>query len=92
MEEATLMQKEALREVGISPNHRNLRSLRSTALRHPELALYVKNNTCRDGELCQVDAPAPRLTLLSLDNSPVQWPPADLPEGVALVVVAGSTT
>jgi len=92
MEEASQMQMEALEEVGLAPTRRNLHYLRSTALDHPELALYVRHNTCRDGDLCCVGGSAPSLSLLSLDNEPVQWPPADLREGVPLVVVAGSAT
>ena len=50
MEEAARMHFAALREVGLAPTVRNVALLRATALLHPELALYVRNNRCRPGQ------------------------------------------
>ena len=47
MEEAARMQAAALREVGLAPTAGHLAVLRATALVHPELALYVRHNICR---------------------------------------------
>jgi len=73
MEEASRMQLRALREVGIAPTQRNLALLRSTALEHPELALYVRNNKCRQGALAVGDR-APVLQLHELDGTPRRFP------------------
>ena len=67
------MQLRALREVGIAPNQRNLALLRSTALEHPELALYVRNNKCRQGSLAVGDR-SPVLQLHELDGTPRRFP------------------
>jgi len=89
MEEAVLMQGEALRAIGVPATHRYLTLLRSTALRHPEAALYVKNNINRDGSLAAGDV-APRVQLLALDGSKVAWPPLHLPRSQPLLVFCGS--
>lgn len=92
MEEACLMQKEALRHVGLEASDQNLARLRTAALENPELAVYVRNNICCDGMLVEGDI-APGLELLSSDTQPVEWPPPELlPEGIPLVVMAGSVS
>lgn len=89
MEEAALMQSEALDAVGIAPTHRNLCLLRSTALRHPEIALYVRHNRNRDGNLA-VGAVAPPMTLCTLEGQQAAWPPTDLAPGGLVVALCGS--
>ena len=87
------MQAEALAEVGVEPTPSNLALLRSAALEHPELALYVLHNSCRDGKLCLVGEAAPHVRVCTpLDPSEVTFPPGDLPIGIPLVVLAGSTS
>jgi hypothetical protein len=91
MEEASLMQMEALRKVGLEATPANLRALRTTALAHPELALYVQHNISRDGPLAMGHI-APPAKLIDLKAAPVSWPPVDLETGVPLVVAAGSVS
>lgn len=91
MEEAALMQAEALEEVGLQPSGRNLAQLRATALQHPEIALYVQHNLNRDGPLVEGDE-APRMNLLTLDGVEEEWPPTTLHVGMPIVVVAGSVS
>lgn len=91
MEEASLMQHEALQEVGLTPSPHNLALLRATALKHPELALYVRNNVSREGHLQSNDV-APEVHLRTIENKSFQWPPKDMKAGVPLVVISGSTS
>jgi len=91
MEEAALMQAEALEQVGLQPSSRNLAQLRAAALQHPEIALYVVHNLNRDGALIEGDE-APRMNLLTLDGVEEEWPPTTLRAGVPMVVVAGSVS
>lgn len=92
MEEATLMQKEALEAVGIEPTAQHLAQLRAAALKNPELALYVMNNLCRDGEICRFGENAPECVVRNLENQKLPWPPKDMVDGVPLVVIAGSVS
>ena len=57
MEEAAVMQGEALREVGLQSSSRNLALLRDAALRHPDIALYVRHNLNRDAYMCNDSIP-----------------------------------
>jgi len=85
------MQAEALRHVGLEASARNLQRLRQTALDNPQLAVYVRNNICHDGNLKEGDE-APPVELISTDEAPVFFPPVDLQVGVPLVVIAGSVS
>ena len=95
MEEAARMQARALREVGIEPTQRSLHVLRATALKHPELALYVRNNLCRRGDL-QVGDVVPTMPLFTVeDGREVSFPqmPQQAAQGDCLhVVFAGSVS
>ena len=93
MEAAARMQFAALREVGLAPTVRNVSLLRATALLHPELALYVRNNRCRQGRL-QIGDPAPRVQLHSVGGGIVVFPPiaAAGARDQQQVVFAGSVT
>lgn len=92
MEEASIMQLEALEKVGIEPSQHNLALMRAAALKHPEIALYVKNNICRDGTICRVGEVAPSCMLRDLEQRQVAWPPSDMKEGVPVVAIAGSVS
>ena len=88
---AAEMQQTALIQAGIRPTPENLDRLRDAALRHPELALYVRQNRCRRGHLTTGDI-APNISLQDLNGSSM-----DLFSGLELglrarplVVFAGS--
>lgn len=91
MEEAAIMQREALQATGFPATSRNIALLRSAALRHPEEALYVRHNLNRDGELREGDE-APQMVLQTLSMEPVEWPPRGLDVGTPLVVASGSVS
>jgi hypothetical protein len=76
MEVAGRMQLAALSEVGLAPTAQNLALLRSAALAHPELALYVQHNRCRQGAL-RVGDKAPQLELYELNGCAAAFPPAE---------------
>jgi hypothetical protein len=69
MEVADQIQRQVLREFGIQPHHmvEGLRQLRSAALRHPELAIYVRFNRCERGSLREGD-PCPNIVLYDLEG------------------------
>jgi len=69
MEVADQIQRQVLREFGIQPHHmvEGLRQLRSAALRHPELAIYVRFNRCERGSLREGD-PCPNIALYDLEG------------------------
>jgi len=91
MEEAAIMQREALQAVGLAATSRNVALLRSAALKHPEEALYVQHNLNRDGELREGDE-APQMLLRTLSMETVEWPPRGLDIGTPLVVASGSVS
>ena len=68
------------------------RRLRDAALRHPEIALYVRHNRCRRGELAIGHQP-PDVPLVALDGKQLQL--GEVVESAAaaalpLVLIAGS--
>jgi hypothetical protein len=90
MEEAARMQAAALVQVGLSPTARNLAVLRATALDHPELALYVRHNKCRQGDL-KVGDVAPAVSLHDLNGKLVDSPLGSV-GGRPHVIFAGSVS
>lgn len=70
MDVATEVQRQVLCEFGVSKQnlHAGLMALRSAALRHPEIALYVKYNRARQGEL-RVGCPAPDVKVVPVRES-----------------------
>ena len=92
LDAAETMQQGALRQAGLLPTPSNLALLRDAALRHPELALYVRYNRCRRGELA-VGKPAPDVPLVTLEGKVLRLEEvvgAAAAAGLPLVLVAGS--
>ena len=71
MNVASEIQKEALRLAEIEVTGENLSILRNTALKNPDLALYVKNNKCRQTHL-KVNDECPNFELYNLKNSKME--------------------
>jgi hypothetical protein len=85
---AGAMQHAALIQAGARPTRENLAALRDAALRHPELARYVRYNRCREGAL-RVGSAAPDVALLTLAGGPTTLLHG-VPDGRPLLVAAGS--
>ena len=92
MDVAEEVQRQVCQEFGASAREMNkaLRELRAAALRHPEIALYVKYNRSREGTLKEGDA-CPHIVMHALDGEP-QILAANSRPGRPLVVIAGSYT
>ena len=90
MEAASRMQFQSLKEVGLAPTARNVALLRATALEHPEIALYVRHNRCRKGELQVGDSAPQGVELYDLDGGKASFPL--LVEKKVQVFFAGSVT
>lgn len=70
MDVAEEIQRQVCREFGVE-EHRmaeGLRLLRAAALRHPELAIYVRYNRCERGSLREGDA-CPNVPLFDLSGA-----------------------
>lgn len=96
MEVAHDLQVEVLREFGVTDAQigRALHELRTFANRHPELALYVRHNRARRGELREGDE-CPSVPLAELAGTGVGAPRPLLEFGGSaggkpLVLIAGS--
>lgn len=90
MEAAARMQFQSLKEVGLAPTARNVALLRATALEHPEIALYVRHNRCRKGELKVGDSAPQGVKLYDLNGRTASFPL--LAEQKVQVFFAGSVT
>lgn len=91
MEEAARMQCRALERVGLAASERNLALLRAAALDHPELALYVRHNRCRQGTLSVGDV-VPTIQLFDLQGDTGRAWPCPTAAGAAEVIFAGSVS
>ena len=91
MEVASRMQFAALREVGLAPTAKNVALLRAKALEHPEIALYVRYNRCRQGELHVGDSAPRGIVLYDLEGGTTAFP-VPAPAQKVQVYFAGSVS
>ena len=91
MDVAEEIQRQVCREFKVQPHHmvEALRQLRSAALRHPELAIYVRYNRCERGSLREGD-PCPNVPLYDLNGEKVMIRGLASRSDQKLVILAGS--